>query len=289
MTTDYSKKTNAELVEILKSRSLPHTGKKAEMVARIQEDDASKANNSAAAPAPAPKGDTADDVIDWEDDEVPTETAKPSTEAAAPAPAENTEAPNPQPDVAGAAPEEPKAEPKGAEGETQEGSGQPTATAQAEEKPATNYAKGLPVTELEEELKKRKARAEKFGITEDSQAAIAEAEQRLERAKRFGAEAEVPANAGVSKLDEALPSEQPRKRGRGQNDQGSRGGKRRDVGGRGQGQGQGQGRGGRGRSGRPQGRNQQGGARPNNGGGQAPMSEKDRLAMEARKKRFAAA
>ncbi|PLN83709.1 hypothetical protein BDW42DRAFT_164503 [Aspergillus taichungensis] len=287
MTTDYSKKTNAELVEILKSRSLPHTGKKAEMVARIQEDDASKANNSAAAPAPAPKADTADDVIDWEDDEVPADTAKPSTEAAAPA--QNTEAPNPQPDAAAAAPEEPKAEPKGTEGETQEGSGQSTAPAQAEEKPATNYAKGLPVTELEEELKKRKARAEKFGITEDSQAAIAEAEQRLERAKRFGGEAEVPANAGVSKLDEALPSEQPRKRGRGQNDQGGRGGKRRDVGGRGQGQGQNQGRNGRGRGGRPQGRNQQGGARPNNGGGQAAMSEKDRLAMEARKKRFAAA
>ncbi|PLB37799.1 SAP domain-containing protein [Aspergillus candidus] len=291
MTTDYSKKTNAELVEILKARSLPHTGKKAEMVARIQEDDASKATNSAAAPAAAPKGDTADDVIDWEDDEVPAETTKPSTEAAAPA--ENTEAPNPQPDAAPAAPEEPQAEPKGTEGETQEGSNQSTATAQAEEKPATNYAKGLPVTELEEELKKRKARAEKFGITEDSQAAIAEAEQRLERAKRFGAEAEVPANAGVSKLDEALPTEQPRKRGRGQNDQGGRGGKRRDVGGRGQGQGQGQsqgqGRGGRGRGGRPQGRNQQSGARPNNGGGQAPMSEKDRLAMEARKKRFAAA
>ncbi|KAL8630725.1 hypothetical protein Q9189_003566 [Teloschistes chrysophthalmus] len=32
MTTDYSKKRNAELEEILKARSLPHTGKKAELI-----------------------------------------------------------------------------------------------------------------------------------------------------------------------------------------------------------------------------------------------------------------
>ena len=42
MATDYAKKTVAELQEILKSRSLPHTGKKAELVARLGEDDQSK-------------------------------------------------------------------------------------------------------------------------------------------------------------------------------------------------------------------------------------------------------
>lgn len=42
MATDYAKKTVAELQEILKSRSLPHTGKKAELVARLAEDDQSK-------------------------------------------------------------------------------------------------------------------------------------------------------------------------------------------------------------------------------------------------------
>lgn len=36
---DYSKKTNAELQEILKSRSLPHTGRKADLVARLNEAD----------------------------------------------------------------------------------------------------------------------------------------------------------------------------------------------------------------------------------------------------------
>ena len=38
---DYSKKTVAELQEILKGRSLPHTGKKAELVARLNEADKS--------------------------------------------------------------------------------------------------------------------------------------------------------------------------------------------------------------------------------------------------------
>ena len=38
---DYSKKTVAELTEILKSRSLPHSGKKAELVARLNEADKS--------------------------------------------------------------------------------------------------------------------------------------------------------------------------------------------------------------------------------------------------------
>ena len=36
---DYGKKTVAELQEILKGRSLPHTGKKAELVSRLTEAD----------------------------------------------------------------------------------------------------------------------------------------------------------------------------------------------------------------------------------------------------------
>lgn len=36
---DYQKKTVVDLTEILKSRSLPHTGKKAELVARLNEAD----------------------------------------------------------------------------------------------------------------------------------------------------------------------------------------------------------------------------------------------------------
>ena len=36
---DYQKKTVAELTEILKGRSLPHSGKKADLIARLNEAD----------------------------------------------------------------------------------------------------------------------------------------------------------------------------------------------------------------------------------------------------------
>jgi SAP domain-containing ribonucleoprotein len=139
---------------------------------------------------------------------------------------------------------------------------------------------GLPITEMEEELKKRKARAEKFGITEESKAAIAEAEKQLERAKRFGTAVQPTPASGVKGLDEALPTEKSRKRGRGENEQASRGGKRRDVGGRGKFRGKGRGN-------RNQTQRNEGNAGKTSE--QSNMSEKDRLALEARKKRFATA
>jgi len=300
MATDYSKKTNAELVEILKSRNLAHTGKKAELVARIQEDD-TKNNGGETAPATAPaaKTDVADDVIDWEDDDVPAEGAtKPSTEAGAAAIAAGGKGqvsnpaavPNQKLDTDPAATDDLKVEAAGGEAgkdaapeQTAEGAAAPAGEegppdAAQEEKPTPNFAKGLPITELEEELKKRKARAEKFGITEESQAAIAQAEKNIERAKRFGTGADVDAGVGVKGLDEALPQEKTRKRGRNE-DQGGRGGKRRNFGGRGH---------------RPRRGGGQGGNRnKTNGGSEKPqqtqLSEQDRAALEARKKRFAAA
>ncbi|KAB8077212.1 putative SAP domain protein [Aspergillus leporis] len=293
MATDYSKKTNAELVEILKSRSLPHTGKKAEMVARLQEDD-----NKA---APAAKTDNTEDVIDWEDDDVAAAdvaAAKPSTEAGAAAIAAGGQGavpnpvavPNQEQDTDPAATNDLTVESKGAAApNTQEGPEAATAaapetteTAPAEVKPAPNYSIGLSVTDMEEELKKRKARAEKFGITEDSKAAIEEAERKLERAKRFGATPEDAPTANVSKLDEALSSEKPRKRGRSDNDQGKRGGKRRDFGGRDKNRRRGQGRS---QGNHPQGQNQRSNEKSTGSG----LSEKDRLALEARKKRFGTA
>ncbi len=36
---DYASKTVAQLQEILRSRSLPHSGKKAELIARLEESD----------------------------------------------------------------------------------------------------------------------------------------------------------------------------------------------------------------------------------------------------------
>jgi SAP domain-containing ribonucleoprotein len=278
MATDYSKKTNADLVEILKARSLPHTGKKADLVARIQQDDE---KNSTAAPA-APKTDAVEDVIDWDDD-VPAE--KPATEAGAKAIAAGGKGavanpvavPNQKLDTDPATADELKVESTGAVPETGE---TPSTATEVEQKPAVDYTKGLPTTDLEAELAKRKARAAKFGIVEDEETAVKEAEKQLERAKRFGTggAAEASSNVGVRGLDEALPEEKSRKRGR--TDQGGRGGKRRD-------QGRNRNRGNQGN----QSRNQSGNKGGNNAqsGQQKSWSEKDVAAMEARKKRFAAA
>ncbi|KAJ5089674.1 hypothetical protein N7532_008358 [Penicillium argentinense] len=286
MATDYSKKTNAELVEILKSRSLAHTGKKADMVARLQEDDEKKP----AAPAATTKTDTAaEDVIDWDDD-VPVETTepvKPTTEAGANAIAAGGQGavanpvavPNQKLDTNPAATDDLKVKSTGAAADAATAAAKPE-EAKAEVKPPVDYSRGLPATELEEELKKRKARAAKFGIVEDEETAVKEAEKQLTRAKRFGTggEGENGSNVGVKGLDQALPDERSRKRGR--NEQGGRGGKRRDTGRN------------RNRRGPRNGvQKQGGGGNPAPGGqGQKPqLSEKDAAAMEARKKRFAQA
>lgn len=279
MATDYSKKTNAELVEILKSRSLHHTGKKADLVARLQQDDEKKA---AEAPAATAKTDTAEDVIDWDDD-VPAE--KPATEAGANAidaggkgtVANPVAVPNQKLDTDPATSDELKVESTGAAAAV---TGQPDETTTETEKKAAvvDFTQGLPASELEEELRKRKARAAKFGVVEDTETALKEAEKQLERAKRFGTGdvAEASANVGVPGLDEALPDERTRKRSR--NDQGGRGGKRRDNG--------------RNRNRRGNGGN--GNQNRSGGGNNAPSgqknwSEMDALTMEARKKRFATA
>ena len=139
---------------------------------------------------------------------------------------------------------------------------------------------GLTASSVDEELKKRKARAERFGTgatTAESTVAATDAEtvKALERAKRFGAADD---GTGVGKLDVALPMEREKRGKRGleessYDDPGlkqGRGGKRRF-----------QGRGGRDtRTGeRPDGVKKQPGVTVNG---------RERAAAEARKKRFAA-
>ena len=63
--TEYSKLKNAELENLLKARGLPHTGKKADMVLRLQEDDKKQSSNG---DAPAVPTAPAEDEIDWDDD-----------------------------------------------------------------------------------------------------------------------------------------------------------------------------------------------------------------------------
>src|ERR1700761_3930036 len=86
---DYSKMKNADLEALLKERGLPHTGKKADMVSRLQEDDKSK--------VAAPVGATNEDEIDWDDDAPDAPTSRPSENSASVGPFDsNTEGSKPQ-------------------------------------------------------------------------------------------------------------------------------------------------------------------------------------------------
>ncbi|GAM86120.1 hypothetical protein ANO11243_041310 [Dothideomycetidae sp. 11243] len=178
---DYAKMKNAELEALLKERNLPHTGKKAELVKRLQDADAEGA-------AAAPKKD--EDEIDW-DDEPATATAttavttEPPKEEIKEAPSEPVAAPSTDTTSATSAPSAPAAEPAPA--------------------PAKDFSAGLAPTALDDEIAKRRARAAKFGTDPEGDETL----KALERAKRFG-EKDV-----AGKLDSALPEKRERnKRGR---------------------------------------------------------------------------
>jgi SAP domain-containing ribonucleoprotein len=204
--TEYTKMKNAELEALLKERNLPHTGKKADLIKRLQESD-----------APAK---TAEDEIDW-DDEPAAAASKATTEAAAVAIAAGGQGqpPNPQAvpnqqadidpsqtdDLTVIKPAENDASTAApADNETTADASAPS-EAQPEEpaKPAVDFTSGLAKTTLDQEIEKRKARAKKFGLNEDEDEAL----KALERAKRFG-NTEMP-----GKLNEALPERRERKRG----------------------------------------------------------------------------
>jgi len=302
MAIEYGKKTNAELIEILKSRALPHTGKKAELVARLQDADKADANKlKSAAPA---KVDTADDVIDWDDDATPAETPAETKTTAASNPAVMAASskgkavnpatiPNQKVDIDPSTTHDLKVASEGGPRQkvaetadavrTPQGGGANGATSGTPEepaaKPAVDYSMGLASTDLDAELAKRKARAAKFGTVEDASSALKEAQKALERAKRFGTTGEDGPSVGVKGLDEALPSERPRKRGRGDEGDNAQRGKRRDLPGRGRGRvGRGTRRGGRNGSSNDE--------RAVNSGNKPGWSEMDAVALAERKKRF---
>lgn len=282
---EYIKMKNADLEALLKGRGLPHTGKKAEMVERLQKDDEKSASKSAAG---------AEDEIDW-DDEVeeaaaapvaPTEEPVTTNEETVANAGGKGQPPNPQAvpnqvaDINPAATDDLSVQPPA------DGAAAASADTKTEEpkEPAPNYSIGLAATNLDEEIEKRKKRALKFGIKVEDDEGL----KKLERAKKFGA---VGPPQG---LDEALP-ERNRKRGHEAGDEAG-GNKRREGGGRGGARG---GRGGRdyrdnrdyrdhrdrnGRDGRD---NRRGDNKPSNGQGLSWMSEKDRAAAEARRAKFA--
>lgn len=288
---EYTKMKNADLEALLKERGLPHTGKKAEMVERLQKDDEKSGSKPAAG---------AEDEIDW-DDEVEEAAAAPVAATEEPAtsneetvanaggegqPLNPQAVPNQIADIDPAATDDLSVQPP-ADGAADASADTKT---EAPKEPTPDYAIGLAATNLDEEIEKRKKRALKFGTKVEDDEGL----KKLERAKKFG---EVGPPQG---LDEALP-ERNRKRGHEAGDEAG-GNKRRDGNGRGGARG---GRGGRdrrdnrdnrdqrdnrdsrdrnGRDGRDNRRSEN---RPSGGQGSNWMSEKDRAAAEARRAKFA--
>lgn len=292
---DYAKMKNADLEALLKSRGLATGGKKADMVDRLNKDDEKKKKEAKAAEE--------EDEIDWDDDE-PVKPAEPevaSEPAAAPSAASTAAAEaakaTTQPAAAAikAGGQGPVANPTAvpnqvsdidpskthdlsvkapAEGDandakTETGDNKEEKKEEKKEEPPVDFSRGLPPTDLEKEIEKRKARAKKFGLDIEKDETL----KKLERAQKFGE------TAPPKGLDEALP-ERPYKRGReGEDDNGRN---KRRGGGRFRGRGRGEPRGG---DRRPDERRE---PRSNAGGASSWMSEADRAKAEARKNRFAA-
>ncbi|QDS70925.1 hypothetical protein FKW77_006672 [Venturia effusa] len=265
--SDYSKMKNAELEALLKERGLPHTGKKADMVARLQEND--KASQSAPAPA------ANEDEIDWDDDAAPAEIAPaPPAPAAVESVGEGNNpaaVPNQAPaidpsttnDLAVAPPASTEAVAPAENGDAKATEGPAVVEEKKEE---VDYSMGLENTDLEAEIAKRKRRAAKFGIKEGEEAPEAlEAIKKLERAKKFN-----ESDVVINKLDGALPDRREKRR-RGEGDDRNDDYKRR--GGRGGNRNYGGRRGGDRR-------------RDERSGGGSWMSESDRRAAESRKNRW---
>ncbi|KAI4102992.1 MAG: hypothetical protein L6R37_004074 [Teloschistes peruensis] len=203
MTTDYSKKKNAELEELLKARSLPHTGKKAELIARLQQSDKGNASSKPASTKEIPP----EDEIDWDDDAVipeetpattkksdasiPAKTATTPAAATAIAAGGQGQAPNPaavpnqiptdepfKTDDLTVKPSEPAAitttnpplsdaKPTTTATATTDATtdATPAATETTEPaKPPTDYTAHIPPSTYEGEAERRRKRAERFGI-----------------------------------------------------------------------------------------------------------------------------
>lgn len=191
---DYAKMKNADLEALLKERSLPHTGKKADLVKRLQDDDAQKAESKAPSTTTAAP-DKNEDEIDWDDEPATTDAPKPANDATAAVAAAGgqTETMNPQavpnqvPAVDPAATDDltvkQPAQPSEAASTTEPQPSTDAAPAAPEkEKTPVDFSMGLAKTTIDQEIEKRKARAKKFGTDISNDETL----KKLERAKKFG-------------------------------------------------------------------------------------------------------
>ncbi|EMC94630.1 hypothetical protein BAUCODRAFT_554568 [Baudoinia panamericana UAMH 10762] len=198
---DYSKKKNEELIALCKERGLPHTGKKADFVKRLEDDDAKQSITGPASAASAKP--PIEDEIDW-DDEPANDTAKAATTtqaAKAIAAGGIGEVPNPV-----AVPNQVLAEdPAKTDDLTVAAAPAANGEAAAEEPvPAKDFTSGISERTIDEEIEKRKARARKYGLPEDSDEI-----KMLERAKKYGVQ---DASAVPGMLNKALSEGRERKR-----------------------------------------------------------------------------
>ncbi|KAF5017799.1 hypothetical protein F66182_10250 [Fusarium sp. NRRL 66182] len=191
---EYSSLKVPELKKLLAEKGLQQTGNKADLIARLQEND--KQSETEAKPA-----ENKEDEISYSDDEAP---AAPAADA-------------PEPTVEASTTEAAPAE----AAEAEEPAAEKPAEAEAVAEPEKSYAIGLSSTVADDEAKKRAERAKRFGIEEDD-----DAKRRADRAKRFGLDEKELATS----LDSALP-ERSRKRGRERNTEGegNRPGKRQSL------------------------------------------------------------
>ncbi|KAM4061570.1 SAP domain-containing protein [Hirsutella rhossiliensis] len=241
---EYSTLKVPELKKLLADKKLPQTGNKADLIARLQDDDVKNAKSpGAAAPSKHPFPGQAfralvslrraafaclcsaqlipsppalaqldkEDEIDYTDDEDITPLPA-TTPATAPKPVEVKQS-EPQDKKQQVPAAVPAAQESVAQGEEPKDETAPVESAQS-------FAMGLSKTAADAEAKKRADRAKRFGIDEDE-----DAKRRAERAKRFG----IDENELASGLDSALP-EKSLKRGRGRGgEDDTRAGKRQNV------------------------------------------------------------
>lgn len=290
---EYSKKTVADLQEILKSRGLASSGKKADLIARLTEADKtaeSKGKQTSPSFCPAACASCNDPIhpciltsfgepiltlcldAEPEPEIEPAAEDTGAVEAAVP----TTEEPNVEPTTV-----------QSTDAQTTEQSA--TADAAAPTIEEKNFALNLAASDVDREMEKRKARAERFKTSQanaeaeanDPTTADAEVLRNLERAKRFGT-----GTTAIGMLDSALPSERERgPRGKKRNAGPEEDSATPDDPGLKQSFNR------RGRHGRDKRRNGTPGAKPTGITKSTPAAysnDKDRQAAEARKKRFAA-
>ncbi|EPE32746.1 SAP [Glarea lozoyensis ATCC 20868] len=193
MTTDYNSQKVPELKKLLSDRGLPISGNKADLIARLQENDKK-----------GPSGATGEDEIDWDEDDAKATTEPAAAAVAAggqgqvanPAAVPNQKVdvdPSKTDDLKVVAEGEPKTTEAPVTAETTTEAAPPTEA----EAPKQDFTAGISQSSADVEAEKRAARAKRFGLTVDD-----EAQKLAERAKKFGIE---KADETVKGLDSALP------------------------------------------------------------------------------------